>query len=65
MKPLWSIVPVGRSRSIQTPSDRADAGAVVRRRLENALRKLGFDPPTLCTREELLADTPDAGGRDV
>ena len=41
------------------------AGAVIRRRLENALRKLGFDPPTLCTPEELLADTSDAGGSDV
>lgn len=41
------------------------AGAVVRRRLESALRKLGFDPPTLCTPEELLPDPSETGGRDV
>ena len=41
------------------------AGAVVRRRREDALRQLGFDPPTRCTPEELLADTSDLGGPDV
>ena len=40
-------------------------GAVVRRRLESALRKLGFDPPTLCTPEELLPDPSEPGGRHV
>jgi hypothetical protein len=35
------------------------AGAVVRRRLENALRSRGYDPPTICTPEELLGD-PEA-----
>ncbi len=32
------------------------AGAVIRRRLENALRSQGYDPPTICTPEELLGD---------
>lgn len=41
------------------------AGAVVRRRLESAIRKLGFDPPTLCTPEELLPDPSEPGGRHV
>jgi hypothetical protein len=33
------------------------AGAVTRRRLENALRDRGYEPPTICTPEELLSDT--------
>lgn len=41
------------------------AGAVVRRRIERALRQRGFEPPTLCTPEELLADISDSGGLDV
>ena len=41
------------------------AGAVVRRRIEHALRGRGFDPPTLCTPEELLADSPTAGDLDA
>lgn len=32
------------------------AGAVTRRRLENALRDRGYDPPTICTPEELISD---------
>lgn len=60
-----ALATVGAVDYVVTWNLRHLAGAVVRRQLENALRKLGFDPPTLCTPEELLADTPDAGGRDV
>jgi hypothetical protein len=35
------------------------AGAVIRRGLENALRKRGYEPPTICTPEELLPDPED------
>ncbi len=41
------------------------AGAVVRRRIEQALRGRGFDPPMLCTPEELLADSPTVGDCDA
>jgi hypothetical protein len=36
------------------------AGAVTRRRLENALRDSGYEPPTICTPEELLSDTEES-----
>ena len=32
------------------------AGAVTRRRLENAIRERGYEPPTICTPEELLSE---------
>jgi hypothetical protein len=32
------------------------AGAVTRRRIENALRDRGYEPPTICTPEELLSE---------
>lgn len=37
------------------------AGAVVRRRIENALRASGFEPPEICTPEELMTDTQTDG----
>lgn len=40
------------------------AGAVVRRRLERALRAEGVEPPTLCTPEELLPPPTGAGTSD-
>lgn len=36
------------------------AGAVTRRRLENALRDRGYEPPTICTPEELLSEPEDS-----
>ena len=36
------------------------AGAVTRRRLENALRDRGYDAPTICTPEELLAEPEES-----
>lgn len=40
------------------------AGAVVRRRIENALRARGFEPPEICTPEELMTDNQTDGGLD-
>ena len=36
------------------------AGAVIRRRLENALRERGYDPPTICTPEELVSEPEES-----
>ena len=60
-----AVATIGAVDYLVTWNLRHLAGAVVRRRLEDALRQLGFDPPTLCTPEELLADTSDLGGPDV
>lgn len=55
----------GRVDYLATWNLRHLAGAVVRRRIEHALRGRGFDPPTLCTPEELLADSPTTGELDA
>lgn len=55
-----SVAAVGRADYLTTWNMRHLAGAVVRRRLERAVRTAGYDPPTLCTPEELL--TPPGGG---
>ena len=59
---------VGRADYRGTWTMRQLAGAGVRRGLERALRAAGYEPPTLCTPEELLAapgegapDDPDDG----
>lgn len=36
------------------------AGAIVRRRLENGLRERGYESPTICTPEELLAEPEES-----
>lgn len=60
-----AVATIGAVDYLVTWNLRHLAGAVVRRRLEHALRVLGFEPPTLCTPEELLVDTSDIGGPDV
>jgi hypothetical protein len=35
------------------------AGAVVRRRIEDACRSQGYAAPVLCTPEELMSEPPD------
>ena len=49
-----AVAAAGRADYLATWNMRHLAGAVVRRRLERALRAAGYDPPTLCTPEELL-----------
>lgn len=60
-----AVAAVNRVDYLVTWNLRHLAGAVVRRRIERALRERGLDAPTLCTPEELLADITDAGGLDV
>ena len=60
-----AVAAVNRVDYLATWNLRHLAGAVVRRRIEHALRWRGFDPPTLCTPEELLADSPTAGDLDA
>lgn len=60
-----AVAAVSRVDYLVTWNLRHLAGAVVRRRIERALRQRGLESPTLCTPEELLADTLDAGGLDV
>lgn len=59
-----AIAAVGRTDYLTTWNMRHLAGAVVRRRLEHALRSAGYDPPTLCTPEELLLPPIEGGARD-
>ncbi len=49
---------VGGADYLATWNMRHLAGAVVRRGIERALRAAGYDPPTLCTPEELLPPGP-------
>lgn len=60
-----AVAAVNRIDYLATWNLRHLAGAVVRRRIEHALRGRGLDPPTLCTPEELLADSPAPGEFDV
>lgn len=61
-----AVAAVGRADYLVTWNMRHLAGAVVRRRLERALRAAGYEPPTLCTPEELLTapgdGAPEEGG---
>ena len=59
-----AIAAVGRTDYLTTWNMRHLAGAVVRRHLEHALRSAGYDPPTLCTPEELLLPPIEGGARD-
>ena len=60
-----AVAAVNRVDYLATWNLRHLAGAVVRRRIEHALRGRGFDPPMLCTPEELLADAANSGGFDA
>lgn len=57
------VAAVGGADYLVTWNMRHLAGAVVRRRLERALRAAGYEPPTLCTPEELLI-APGEGALD-
>ena len=59
-----AVAAVGRADYLVTWNMRHLAGAVVRRRLEQALRSAGYDPPTVCTPEELLPPLDEAGASD-
>ena len=60
-----AVAAVNRVDYLVTWNLRHLAGAVVRRRIERALRERGFEPPMLCTPEELLSDSSNPGGLDV
>ena len=61
-----ALAAVGRVDYLVTWNIRHLAGAVARRRIEGALRARGFEPPTLCTPEELLeAPGPEAAGPEA
>ncbi len=59
-----AVAAVGRADYLTTWNMRHLAGAVVRRRLEQALRSMGYDSPTVCTPEELLQPPSEAGAID-
>lgn len=54
-----AVAAVNRVEYLVTWNLRHLAGAVIRRSLENALRRRGYEPPTICTPEELLGDPED------
>jgi predicted nucleic acid-binding protein len=49
-----AVATVGRAEYFLTWNLRHLAGAVARRRIESELRRLGHEPPTICTPEELM-----------
>ena len=49
-----AVATVGRAEYLLTWNLRHLAGAVARRRIEHELRRLGHEPPTICTPEELM-----------
>jgi predicted nucleic acid-binding protein len=51
-----AVAAVNRVEYLATWNLRHLAGAVIRRRIENALRARGFEPPEICTPEELLTE---------
>ncbi len=59
-----AVAAVGRADYLATWNMRHLAWAVVRRRLEQALRSMGYDSPTVCTPEELLEPPSEAGASD-
>lgn len=60
-----AVAAVGRADYLVTWNMRHLAGAVVRRRIERALRARGLEPPTICTPEELLPPLLLPGARDA
>ena len=50
-----AVATVGHAAYLLTWNLRHLAGALARRRIEDELRQLGYDPPTICTPEELKA----------
>jgi hypothetical protein len=49
-----AVATIGRAEYLLTWNLRHLAGAVARRRIEHELRRLGHEPPTICTPEELM-----------
>lgn len=60
-----AVAAVGRADYLATWNMRHLAGAVVRRRIERALRARGLEPPTICTPEELLPPPLLSGAPDA
>ena len=50
-----AVATVGRVEYLLTWNLRHLAGAIARRRIEQELRRLGHEPPTICTPEELMS----------
>jgi predicted nucleic acid-binding protein len=50
-----AVATVGGAEYLLTWNLRHLAGAVARRRIEQELRRLGHEPPTICTPEELMS----------
>jgi len=50
-----AVATVGGAEFLLTWNLRHLAGAIARRRIEQELRRLGHEPPTICTPEELLS----------
>jgi predicted nucleic acid-binding protein len=59
-----AVAAAARADYLATWNMRHLAGAIVRRRIEGALRALGYDPPTICTPLELSPPT-EPGAPDV
>lgn len=55
-----AVASVNRVEYLVTWNLKHLAGAIARRRLENALRQRGFEPPTICTPEELLSEPEES-----
>jgi hypothetical protein len=49
-----AVATVGGAEYLLTWNLRHLAGAIARRRIEQELRRLGHEPPTICTPEELM-----------
>jgi hypothetical protein len=49
-----AVATVGGAEYLLTWNLRHLAGAIARRRIERELRRLGHEPPTICTPEELM-----------
>ena len=50
-----AVATVGGAEFLLTWNLRHLAGAIARRRIERELRRLGHEPPTICTPEELMS----------
>ena len=50
-----AVATVGGAEYLLTWNLRHLAGAIARRRIEHELRRLGHEPPTICTPEELMS----------
>lgn len=49
-----AVATIDRAEYLLTWNMRHLAGAVARRRIEQELRRMGYEPPTICTPEELM-----------